>query len=354
MKQTITIMAVFMVALLLVSGFIVAGSMQQAQQLASRASQLGEIKIRLSEQTTLNEELQQNVDALSASLTAVRTERDELNLRLKDALLSVEEANGAISQQVTDMETAQTSFTQEKVELAASLSEQQTLSDALAVQLEEMTAERDGLAARVSDLETQLSDKAGEASAAALESNARAQENAALIKSMNAEGTAFRALLGLWSRVQAGKAEEAALTTALNAFARDYPNSEFSLPEVIRPTATATPTLTPTITPSPTPTAIPTPAKTVKPSPLPLRTFTPVVTVTPENRFSTAIQRTSPQKMQVSKATAKPISMRLGGGFAYTSRESHLKLAIPHKKRYTGKRRIRIKRYDRRTQWIKC
>ena len=286
MKQTITIMAVFMVALLLVSGFIVAGSMQQAQQLASRASQLGEIKIRLSEQTTLNEELQQNVDALSASLTAVRTERDELNLRLKDALLSVEEANGAISQQVTDMETAQTSFTQEKVELAASLSEQQTLSDALAVQLEEMTAERDGLAA-VSDLETQLSDKAGEASAAALESNACAQENAALIKSMNAEGTAFRALLGLWSRVQAGKAGEAALTTALNAFARDYPDSEFALPEVIRPTTTATPTLTPTITPSPTPTAIPTPAatptpaKTVKPSPLPLRTFTPVVTVTP-------------------------------------------------------------------------
>ncbi|MEG0492987.1 MAG: hypothetical protein RR696_07260 [Clostridia bacterium] len=155
MKQTVTMMAVFMVALLLVSGFIVAGSLQQAQQLNARAVQLAELRNRLNEQMTLKSQLNIRTQALKTDLAAAIKERDELALRLEEAKASTDEANGAVAAQVKELETTKLSFLQARDVLEASLSEQQLRSDALTKELDEAKAERNSALTRLRALEAE-------------------------------------------------------------------------------------------------------------------------------------------------------------------------------------------------------
>lgn len=284
MKQTITIMAAFMVALLLVSGFIVMGSMQQSQLLATRAEQLAQTRSKLNEQVAINEELNQAADTLSKSLEEMTLERDGLALRLEDALGAVEEANGAVDQQVTDLEAAKADYALEKDALVASLSEQQTLSDALDQELREVKTERDTLASRVETLEAEavkLNDQLTQTG-----------EAGRRLSALEGECKAFQALLICWNDARLGRADAKELDTLTDAFGKAYPKSTFALPELGRG-ETVTPTdAGGTTLPSPTPA----PANTPAPAPeglapsapavimstlppwLPLRTLAPTVT----------------------------------------------------------------------------
>lgn len=286
MKQTITILAVLMVALLLVSGFIVAGSMQQAQQLVSKNNQMNELKARLTEQTSLYDELTEKYKALSTAFSTCREERDTLSADLKDALLSVEEANGAVTQQETEKQEAQAAFTLEKNDLSAALLEQQTLAETTAAKLTETEKARDEAIARADALETELSALQVEAESAALKAQQSAEEDAEAMERLKAEGKAFRELLTLWS--QASGEETAAVTSARKAFETRYPLSEFRLPKI---SATEPPV---TVAPTPKATAAPEPAETpqaaITPKPataapkttlLPPRTVAPAATLPP-------------------------------------------------------------------------
>lgn len=97
MKQTVGILTALMIALLLVSGFIVISGMEQSELLVRREDELrqmqaerDEIKNQMEKQ---ERELKRNVE-LIAQLTE---ERDGLSQQLNDAVLASQEANDAVA-----------------------------------------------------------------------------------------------------------------------------------------------------------------------------------------------------------------------------------------------------------------
>lgn len=100
MKQTVVILTALMLAMMVVSGFIVAGSMQQNQLLAAREKELRIAQIKIGELEENGEKWEREARR-NAKLSAELTEqRDALNKQLGDAVLSSQEANEAVEQQV--------------------------------------------------------------------------------------------------------------------------------------------------------------------------------------------------------------------------------------------------------------
>ena len=100
MKQTIAILAALMAVFLLATGFIVASNMDTGRTLELREKEL------LSAEKQLNKlaaELERSAKEQEASAEALRktmAERDALSQQLNDAVLSSQEANEAVEQQI--------------------------------------------------------------------------------------------------------------------------------------------------------------------------------------------------------------------------------------------------------------
>lgn len=104
MKQTVVILTALMLALLMVSGFIVAGSTQQSRLLAECEQQLRQAQAEAADRKAESEKWKRETQR-STQLSAELTEqRDALNTQLNDAVLSSQEANDAVAQQVRTVE----------------------------------------------------------------------------------------------------------------------------------------------------------------------------------------------------------------------------------------------------------
>ena len=77
MRQTVVIVTALMIALLAVSGFIVAGSVEQMQQMAEKNNLMDEMAAQVKQQTQRADELEAQNGELSAALEAAARERDE-------------------------------------------------------------------------------------------------------------------------------------------------------------------------------------------------------------------------------------------------------------------------------------
>jgi len=143
MKQTVAILTALMAALVLISGFIVMGSMQQNDLLVQREAQL---LARDQELTQKNAQLLQMEaearDSLKQQEQLIQ-ERDALSQQLSDALLSSQESNDAIARQTETAEAllmenerlrAQISVLEDEASLTALAWEQQTKEDAQKLQ----------------------------------------------------------------------------------------------------------------------------------------------------------------------------------------------------------------------------
>lgn len=104
MKQTIAILTALMLALLLVSGFVAAGSLQQSHLLTASDAELTQLSDALAKQLAENEKLTREAQRSAAQLAEVIQERDALSAQLGDAVLSSQEANDAVAQQALAVE----------------------------------------------------------------------------------------------------------------------------------------------------------------------------------------------------------------------------------------------------------
>lgn len=99
MKQTVTILTALMTALLLVSGFIVMGSVQQSDLLMKREEQLLAKAEEAEEWKTRAAQLESEHAQAQEQLQKLHEERDALSQQLTDTLLASQESNDAVAQQ---------------------------------------------------------------------------------------------------------------------------------------------------------------------------------------------------------------------------------------------------------------
>lgn len=112
MKQTVIILTALMMALLMASGFIAAGSAQQSRLLAQREEELRQAQLRL-EELKENGEKWEREARRNAKLSAELTQqRDALSIQLSDAVLSSQETNDAIEAQAKEMLQLEQEYTQ--------------------------------------------------------------------------------------------------------------------------------------------------------------------------------------------------------------------------------------------------
>jgi len=122
MKQTVTILTALMMALLLVSGFIVMGGMQQSEVLLQREEQLLEKTVELQKADMKIAEMHTQNQEKQLLLEKTQKERDALNAQLNDLLLSSQESNDAVEQQVQQVQKLEEA--NERLALQLSLREQ--------------------------------------------------------------------------------------------------------------------------------------------------------------------------------------------------------------------------------------
>lgn len=140
MKQTVTILTALMVALLLISGFSVLGSMQQGDMLARREDQLLKQSQTLDEKTLLAETLEAETAEQAKQLEQLTKERDALSLQLNDAVLSSQESNDALAQREKELQKLQMEKEQLSKQLLDERKQAQELRTQLAACQEEVSA----------------------------------------------------------------------------------------------------------------------------------------------------------------------------------------------------------------------
>lgn len=128
MKQTVSILTALMITLLLVSGFIVMGSMQQSEMLIEREEQLLEKTVEWQKANAKIAEMEKEAKDNQQLLEKTKQERDALSAQLNDALLSSQESNEAVHQQVQLVQNLETANDQ--------LAHQLSLKDQKITQLE--------------------------------------------------------------------------------------------------------------------------------------------------------------------------------------------------------------------------
>ena len=168
MRQTVVIVTALMIALLAVSGFIVAGSVEQMRQLTQKNTLMDEMTIQIKQQTQRADELEEQNGELSAALEAAVRERDEA-LEQQQAL--AERMAQSDAQRVREGKDRET-LLQEAEALAGEYDALAMERDALALDLDSLTQERDALLAQLSQAQEALDDT----TARSQEASARAQE----------------------------------------------------------------------------------------------------------------------------------------------------------------------------------
>jgi len=124
MKQTVILLSSLLVVLMVLTGLILTGSMQQTELIAQRDEMLSDLRKQRETLTLENTRYARKVDSLIASVEQLTLERDALTSQLNDAVLSSQEANDAVA-----LQTARQQELEEA--LAAASMELETLRQAL-------------------------------------------------------------------------------------------------------------------------------------------------------------------------------------------------------------------------------
>ena len=124
MKQTVGILSALIVALLVLSAFILSTNLQQGRLLSQSSDALTRMQAEKEELLLAHQTLESKNNKLNASLKTVTAERDALSLQLNDAVLASQEANDAVSLQADQAQELQQRIdllTQRNQELEAAL-----------------------------------------------------------------------------------------------------------------------------------------------------------------------------------------------------------------------------------------
>ena len=124
MKQTVVLLSALLLVLLVLTGFILAGSVQQTRLIAQRDEMLADLRQQRETLTLENTRYERKVDSLIESVNQLTLERDALTSQLNDAVLSSQEANDVVAAQSAQCEELEEA-------LAAANLELQTLREAL-------------------------------------------------------------------------------------------------------------------------------------------------------------------------------------------------------------------------------
>lgn len=124
MKQTVILLSSLLLILMVLTGLILTGSMQQTELIAQRDEMLSDLRKQRETLTLENTRYARKVDSLIASVEQLTLERDALTSQLNDAVLSSQEANDAVA-----LQTARQHELEEA--LAAASMELETLRQAL-------------------------------------------------------------------------------------------------------------------------------------------------------------------------------------------------------------------------------
>ena len=110
MKQTIAILTALLFSVMILSFFILTGSIRQTDMLAQRDEMI--VSLREDQRTLTQESLR-----LSRELERVTKERDALSLQLNSAVLASQEANDAVALQIQQREVLEEALAAVTLEL---------------------------------------------------------------------------------------------------------------------------------------------------------------------------------------------------------------------------------------------
>lgn len=233
MRQTVVIVTALMIALLAVSGFIVAGSVEQMQQMTEKNTLVDEMAVQVKRQTQRADELEaQNVE-LSAALEATERERDEALKQQQTLAELVAQSDAQRIQEGKDQEE----LMRQAEALAGDYDALLLERDTLATEMDALTEERDALLTQLTQAQTALDDVSARGQAAI----ARAEQLQEQLETLMEESA--QAALAYEQRAQ----EDAQIIETLAAQAETLAGAAGS----------GTPSPTPALTPPPVPTLRP-------------------------------------------------------------------------------------------------
>ena len=154
MRQTVVIVTALMIALLAVSGFIVAGSVEQMRQLTQKNTLMDEMTIQIKQQTQRADEMEAQNGALSASLETAERERDEALAQQQELADLVAESDAQRALEGKEQEA----LARQAEALADDYDALLLERDALVAQRDTLTEERDALLVRLTQTQEALDD----------------------------------------------------------------------------------------------------------------------------------------------------------------------------------------------------
>lgn len=233
MRQTVVIVTALMIALLAVSGFIVAGSVEQMQQMTEKNTLMDEMAAQVKQQTQRADELEAQNAELSVVLEAAKRERDEALKQQQTLAELVTQSDAQRIQEGKDQEE----LMRQAEALAGDYDALLVERDTLAAERDALTEERDALLAQLTQAQTALDDVSARGQAAI----ARAEQLQEQLETLMEESA--QAALAYEQRAQ----EDAQIIETLAAQAET----------LVGAAGSGTPSPTPALTPPPVPTLRP-------------------------------------------------------------------------------------------------
>ena len=233
MRQTVVIVTALMIALLAVSGFIVAGSVEQMQQMTEKNTLMDEMAAQVKQQTQRADELEAQNAELSVALEAAKRERDEALKQQQTLAELVAQSDAQRVQEGKDQEELMRRAEALAGDYDALLLER----DTLATEMDALTEERDALLTQLTQAQTALDDVSARGQAAI----ARAEQLEEQLETLMEESAQMA--LAYEQRAQ----EDAQIIETLAAQAETLAGAAGS----------GTPSPTPALTPPPVPTLRP-------------------------------------------------------------------------------------------------
>lgn len=233
MRQTVVIVTALMIALLAVSGFIVAGSVEQMQQMTEKNTLMDEMAAQVKQQTQRADELEAQNAELSVALEAAKRERDEALKQQQTLAELVAQSDAQRVQEGKDQEE----LMRQAEALAGDYDALLLERDTLATEMDALTEERDALLTQLTQAQTALDDVSARGQAAI----ARAEQLQEQLETLMEESA--QAALAYEQRAQ----EDAQIIETLAAQAETLAGAAGS----------GTPSPTPALTPPPVPTLRP-------------------------------------------------------------------------------------------------
>lgn len=213
MRQTVVIVTALMIALLAVSGFIVAGSVEQMQQMTEKNTLMDEMAAQVKQQTQRADELEAQNAELSVALEAAKRERDEALKQQQTLAELVAQSDAQRVQEGKDQEE----LMRQAEALAGDYDALLLERDTLATEMDALTEERDALLTQLTQAQTALDDVSArgqaaiaraeqlqeqletlmeESAQAALAYEQRAQEDAQIIETLAAQAETLAGAAG--------------------------------------------------------------------------------------------------------------------------------------------------------------